>query len=246
MNRRDFIINSIVMIGGLPFLEYIKMVLASEKSLNSNVGEKKMKVLLINGSCHKDGTTFTALKEIANTLKKDNIDSEIIQLGPDAQQDCIACGYCREHDKCVFNDIANEIIEKMKTSDALIVGSPVYYAHPSGRVLSVLDRVFYAGGRFLKHKPAASVAVARRAGTTATIDVLNKYFTINQMPVVSSTYWNMVFGANAQDAKEDKEGLQTMRNLAHNMANVLKIIGEAKNMNFEEVIEKGAKTNFVR
>ena len=205
-----------------------------------------MKVLLVNGSCHKDGTTFAALSEIAETLKKENIDSEIVQLGPDAQQDCVACGYCREHNKCAFNDIANEIIEKMKTSDALIVGSPVYYAHPSGRVLSVLDRVFYAGGSFLKHKPAAAVAVARRAGTTATIDVLNKYFTINQMPVISSTYWNVVFGAKAADTKEDAEGLQTMRNLAQNMANVLKAIEAAKNVDWDKAIEKTARTNFVR
>ena len=205
-----------------------------------------MKVLLVNGSCHKDGTTFAALSEIATTLKKENIDSEIVQLGPDAQQDCVACGYCREHNKCAFNDIANEIIEKMKTSDALIVGSPVYYAHPSGRVLSVLDRVFYAGGSFLKHKPAAAVAVARRAGTTATIDVLNKYFTINQMPVISSTYWNMVFGANAKDTEEDAEGLQTMRNLAQNMANALKVIAAAKDVDWDAAIEKTARTNFVR
>lgn len=205
-----------------------------------------MKVLLVNGSCHKDGTTFTALSEIATTLKEENIDSEIVQLGPDAQQDCMACGYCIEHNKCVFNDIANEIIEKMKKADALIVGSPVYYAHPSGRLLSVLDRVFYAGGSFLKHKPAAAIAVARRAGTTATIDVLNKYFTINQMPIVSSTYWNVLFGANAKDTEEDAEGLQTMRNLAHNMANALKVIAAAKDVDWNEAIEKTARTNFVR
>lgn len=205
-----------------------------------------MKVLLVNGSCHKDGTTFTALSEIATTLKEENIDSEIVQLGPDAQQDCVACGYCIEHNKCVFNDIANEIIEKMKKADALIVGSPVYYAHPSGRLLSVLDRVFYAGGSFLKHKPAAAIAVARRAGTTATIDVLNKYFTINQMPIVSSTYWNVLFGANAKDTEEDAEGLQTMRNLAHNMANALKVIAAAKDVDWNEAIEKTARTNFVR
>lgn len=205
-----------------------------------------MKVLLVNGSCHKDGTTFAALSEIATTLKEENIDSEIVQLGPDAQQDCVACGYCREHNKCVFNDIANEIIEKMKKADALIVGSPVYYAHPSGRLLSVLDRVFYAGGSFLKHKPATAIAVARRAGTTATIDVLNKYFTINQMPIVSSTYWNVLFGANAKDTEEDAEGLQTMRNLAHNMANALKVIAAAKDVDWNEAIEKTARTNFVR
>ena len=161
---------------------------------------------------------------------------------------CIGCGACRKTGNgCVFkDDIVNEVIEKAKDADGFIFGSPVYFAHPSGRLMSFMDRVFYAGGSFLKHKPAAAVAVARRAGTTATIDVLNKYFTINQMPVISSTYWNMVFGANAKDTEEDAEGLQTMRNLAQNMANALKVIAAAKDVDWDADIEKTARTNFVR
>ena len=152
-----------------------------------------MKVLLVNGSCNKNGCTFRALTEIEKILNKENVETEIIQLGSNAVRDCIGCHGCAKNsNKCVFDDdIVNEIIEKAKSSDGFIFGSPVYYAHPSGRLLSVMDRVFYAGGKFLAYKPAAAVVSARRAGTTASIDVINKYFTINKMPVVSSLYWNM-------------------------------------------------------
>ena len=185
-----------------------------------------MKVLLINGSCNKNGCTFRALTEIENILKKEKIETEIMQLGSNPIKDCIGCRGCAQNgNKCVFNDdIVNEIIEKAKTSDGFIFGSPVYYAHPSGRLLCVLDRVFYAGGKFLAYKPGAAVVSARRAGTTAAIDVINKYFTINNMPVVSSQYWNMVHGRKAEDVEKDLEGLQTMRTIAKNLIWLLKSI----------------------
>lgn len=203
-----------------------------------------MKVLLVNGSCNKNGCTFRALTEIATVLNKENIETEIIQLGSDPIKDCIGCCGCAKNgNKCVFdNDIVNEIIEKAKTSDGFIFGSPVYYAHPSGRLLSVLDRVFYAGGKFLAYKPGAAVVSARRAGTTAAIDVINKHFTINKMPVVSSMYWNMVHGTKAEDVEKDLEGLQTMRTIAQNMIWLLKSIKQ----NSVPVCEDKIKTNFIK
>lgn len=202
-----------------------------------------MKVLLVNGSSNKNGCTFRALREIEAVLNKDKIETEIVQLGPDAIRDCIGCRACAKNDnKCVFNnDIVNEIIEKAKTCDGFIFGSPVYYAHPSGRLLSVLDRVFYAGGKFLSYKPGAAVVSARRAGTTAAIDVINKYFTINNMPVVSSQYWNMVHGTKAEDVEKDLEGLQVMRIIAKNM---VWLLSSLKNGHPE--IEQKVMTNFIK
>ena len=203
-----------------------------------------MKVLLINGSCNKNGCTFRALTEIENILKKEKIETEIIQLGSNPIRDCIGCRECAQNgNKCVFNDdIVNEIIEKAKTSDGFIFGSPVYYAHPSGRLLCVLDRVFYAGGKFLAYKPGAAVVSARRAGTTAAIDVINKYFTINNMPVVSSQYWNMVHGTKAEDVEKDLEGLNVMQNIAKNMVWLLNSIKQ----NPVPVCEDKIKTNFIK
>jgi len=203
-----------------------------------------MKILLVNGSCNKNGCTFRALTEIEKILNKENIETEIIQLGSDAVKDCIGCHGCvKNGNKCVFNgDVVNVIIEKAKTSDGFIFGSPVYYAHPSGRLLSVLDRVFYAGGKFLAYKPAAAVVSARRAGTTASIDVINKYFTINKMPIVSSLYWNMVHGSKAEDVEKDLEGLQTMRIIGKNMVWMLNALKQTKYPESEEKI----KTNFIK
>ncbi len=187
-----------------------------------------MKVLFINGSNNKNGCTFRALREIETILNKENIETEIIQLGADAVKDCIGCKSCAKNgNKCIFNDdIVNEIIEKAKNSDGFIFGSPVYYAHPSGRLLSVLDRVFYAGGKFFAYKPGAAVVSARRAGTTAAIDVINKYFTVNNMPVVSSQYWNMVHGSKSEDVEKDLEGLHVMKIIAKNMIWLLNAIKE--------------------
>ena len=189
-----------------------------------------MKVLMINGSSHKEGSTFTALSAAAAALAKEGIESEIIQCGKGAIRDCVACGGCRKHPgKCAFDDdIVNEVIAKAKEADGFIFGTPVYYAHPTGRILSLLDRAFYAGGANFAYKPGAAVASARRAGTTASFDVLNKYFTICNMPVVSSSYWNNIHGNSADEAKEDAEALYTMDLLGKNMAWLLKAIASAK------------------
>ena len=203
-----------------------------------------MKVLMINGSANKNGCTARALTEIEKVLKESNIEVEIVQLGANPVKDCIGCKGCAKNgNKCVFNDdIVNEIIEKAKVCDGFIFGSPVYYAHPSGRLLSVLDRVFYAGGKFLAYKPGAAVVSARRAGTTASIDVINKYFTINNMPVVSSQYWNMVHGSKAEDVEKDLEGMHVMKNIGKNMAWLL----NATKQNEHPEPETKPITSFIR
>ena len=208
-----------------------------------------MKVLLLNGSSHPHGCTDTALREVASALENAGIHTEILFLGNDPVRDCTACGACANiPGKCVFDDdIVNRIIEKAREADGFVFGTPVYYAHPSGRILSILDRVFYAGKSAFVHKPAAAIASARRAGTTASLDVLQKYFTISQMPVVSSTYWTMVHGKEPEDVLKDAEGLQTMRNLASNMAWMLRCIEAGKAMGIQlPQAESGARTNFIR
>ena len=208
-----------------------------------------MKVLMINGSCNEQGCTYTALSEVAKVLNNEGIETEIIQLGKAAYRDCIGCGACRKlNNRCVFNDdIINQIIEKAEKADGFVFGSPVYYAHPSARLQAVLDRVFYAGSSEFAFTPGAAVVSARRAGTTASLDVINKYFTISKMPVVSSSYWNNVHGISAEQVSEDTEGLQTMRNIGHNMAWMLKCIEKAKNDGIElPRVESGERTNFIR
>ena len=208
-----------------------------------------MKVLLINGSAKENGCTYTALTEVEKSLNQEGIETEICWLGAGAVRDCIGCGQCNtQHPSCVFDDdCINEIIAKAKGADGFVFGTPVYYAHPSGRILSALDRMFYAGKSAFAHKPGAAVASARRAGTTASVDVLNKYFTIAEMPVVSSSYWNMVHGNKPEDVLQDQEGLQIMRNLGRNMAWLLKCIkaGESQGIMFPEN-EYTQKTNFIR
>ena len=207
-----------------------------------------MKVLLFNGSANQHGCTYTALTEVASVLNQEGIDTEIIQVGGQPVRDCIGCGQCAGKYRCVFDDdMVNQWIDMAKDADGFIFGTPVYYAHACGRIQSVMDRMFYSGGRYFAHKPAAAVASARRAGTTASLDVLNKYFTINQMPVVSSTYWNMVHGSKAEDVLQDEEGLQTMRNLGKNMAWLLKCIEAGKQQGIEAPkAERSKRTNFIR
>lgn len=208
-----------------------------------------MKVLMVNGSSKPNGCTATALQEIAKVLREEEIDSEIVCLGGGPLRDCIGCLGCMKLDgQCAFNDdCINEILEKAKTSDGFIFGTPVYYAHPSGRVLSALDRMFYAGKKYFMHKPGAAIASARRAGTTASIDALNKYFTIAEMPVVSSSYWNMVHGNKPEEVLQDAEGLQVMRNLGRNMAWLLKCLEAGRNTGVAvPVNEYDNKTNFIR
>lgn len=203
-----------------------------------------MKVLLLNGSPHAEGCTYTALSEVAKALTENGVEAEIVQIGKKPVRGCIACGGCAGKGKCVFSDDGvNEFIEKMKGADGLVVGSPVYYASANGTVECFLDRAFYAGGSAFVHKPAAAVASARRAGTTATLDELLKYFTISQMPVVSSTYWSQIYGGAPGDASHDAEGLQTARNLARNMAWLLKCIAAGPE---PPEAETAARTNFIR
>lgn len=205
-----------------------------------------MKVLLINGSPHKNGCTYTALSEVAASLNENGIETEIFWIGNKAIHGCIACGGCKDTGRCVFDDGVNDVSDKMAECDGLIVGTPVYYASPNGSVYSLLDRLFGICPS-LAHKPAAAVASARRGGTTATIDGINKYFTIRQMPVVSSTYWNNVHGNTPEEVKQDKEGLQTMRNLGKNMAWLIKCIDAGKKAGIDiPVAESSEKTNFIR
>lgn len=191
-----------------------------------HITSNPMKVLMINGSPRRLGNTHLALTEIQNTLATEGIDSEIVWIGNRAMQGCIACTKCRELGHCVFQDqIYTEIREKLKTADGLIIGSPVYYAGPNGSLCALLDRLFYSTpAEYTRYKPAAAVVALRRAGATAALDRLNKYFSICNMPVVSSQYWNMAHGRAEGEAVQDAEGMQTMRTLGRNMAWLLKNI----------------------
>ncbi len=205
-----------------------------------------MKVIMINGSPHKNGTTYRALLEVATSLKENGIDYEIITVGNQKVVGCDVCGACSKMGKCAKNDIVNELIEKIERADGLVIGSPVYYASLNGSLKSLLDRLFFAKKSFA-YKPAAAVAVARRAGTTATLDIINKYFMLSNMPIVSSQYWNMVFGSNGEQAEYDQEGLQTMQILGKNMAWLIKCIknGEKSGILPPEE-EKHLRTNFYK
>lgn len=208
-----------------------------------------MKVLMLNGSPHKEGCTYRALQEVAGELNKAGIDTEILHVGGDDVHGCMGCGACSRKGKCVYdNDKVNQAVELMKTCDGLVVGSPVHYAAASGAITSFLDRFFYSGGAYTAHKPAAAIASARRAGTTATLDQLNKYFMFSQMPVVSSQYWNMVHGSKAEDVEKDEEGLQIMRTLGRNMAWMLKCIeaGKEKGIEIPGAEAERKRTNFIR
>ncbi len=205
-----------------------------------------MKVLLVNGSSRKDGCTGTALAEVARALNEEGIDSEMFFIGNEAIPDCIACRKCKQTGKCVFDDAVNAFVEKAKLADGFVFGSPVYFAHPSARLLTFMDRAFYSGGSAFAFKPAAAVLSARRAGTTASFDVINKYFTICSMPVVSSTYWNHVYGQQPEEVQEDKEGLMTMFNIGKNMAWLLKCIALGKQNGLDHPENQKVLTNFTR
>ena len=187
------------------------------------------KVILLNGSPKAHGCTATALDEMIRTFAEEGIETELIHVGNKAIRGCAACGYCAKNGKCVFDDdLVNETARKLEEADGLVIGSPVYYGSPNGTILSFMDRLFYSTS-FSKHmKVGAAVVSCRRGGNTASFDVLNKYFTISGMPVASSTYWNQVHGFTAEDVKKDLEGLQTMRNLARNMAFLIRAIADAK------------------
>ena len=202
-----------------------------------------MKVVLINGSPHRKGNTFIALSEVAGALEKEGVQTEIIQLGIKAVQGCIACNKCAELGHCVFQDtLYNQVREALQEADGIVVGSPVYYAGPNGALCALLDRVFYSCSELLAYKAGASVAVCRRGGASATFDRLNKYFTILNMPVVSSQYWNSVHGMRPGEATEAAEGLQTMRMLGRNMAWLLKGVKREE----RPEPELRVMTNFIR
>lgn len=206
-----------------------------------------MKVLLLNGSPHEKGCTYTALTEIAGALAADGVDTEILWLGRDATIGCTACGACSKLGKCVHDDVVNVAAEKMKTCDGLIVGAPVHYAAASGHITCALDRLFYSAGHTMRYKPAAAIVSARRAGTTAALDQLNKYFTISQMPIVSSCYWNMVHGAFGDQCLQDAEGMNTMDVLGRNMAYMLRCQEAARNAGIQPPAQEPLVfTNFIR
>jgi multimeric flavodoxin WrbA len=210
-----------------------------------------MKVLLVNGSPHENGCTYTALTEVAKTLNEEGINTEIFWIGIKPLAGCIACKTCAKTGHCAFDDCVNDFLDIAKDADGFIFGSPVHYAAASGAITSFMDRVFYAdllsGGQSFYLKPAAAVVSARRAGTTAALDQLNKHFTISEMPVISSRYWNMVHGAAPDDVKKDLEGLQIMRVLARNMAWFLKCKEAGRKAGVQlPAKEKSIYTNFIR
>lgn len=205
-----------------------------------------MRVLLINGSPRNEGNTFLALSEVAKTLNEEGVETVIVGIGKKAVQGCIACGMCGRTGRCTFNDdLYGKIFSIIKDGiDGLIVGSPVYYGGPNGSVCALMDRICYSLNGYLKFKPAASVAVCRRGGASATFDRLNKYFTILNMPVVSSQYWNMVYGQTPGQATLDEEGMQTMRTLGRNMAWMIKKLNVSEDGHPE--LEQPVWTNFIR
>ena len=204
-----------------------------------------MKVLLINGSPRKEGNTHIALSEVAGALRAGGAETEIVPIGTKAIQGCIACNRCAELGRCVFDDGPYRTIrEKLAAADGIVVGSPVYYAGPNGSLCALLDRLFYSSSRLLRHKPAAAVVVCRRGGASAAVDRLNKYFTINDMPVVPSQYWNSVHGRLPGEAALDAEGLQTMRTLGRNMVWMLKNMKNGGEPAPER--EEAVRTSFIR
>ncbi len=210
-----------------------------------------MKVLLVNGSPNKEGCTYVALSEVAKTLNSEGIETEIFHIGQKPIAGCLGCGKCGTLGRCVFNDAVNECLEKLDQFDGFVFGSPVYYASANGALSAFMDRLFIAESRTGKNafylKPAAAVVSARRGGTTTALDQLNKYFTISQMPVVSSQYWNMVHGNTPDEVRQDAEGLQTMRTLARNMAYLLKCKEAGAKMGVATPErEKVVRTNFIR
>lgn len=206
-----------------------------------------MKVLLINGSPHKEGCTYTALREVAEQLEKHGIETNIFHVGNKPIRGCIGCGGCIGKGNCVFDDdTVNEGIELAKEADGYVFGTPVHYAAASGMITSFLDRMFYGKGQFYEYKPGAAVVSCRRGGASATFDQLNKYFTINSMPIVSSQYWNSVHGNTPEEVRKDLEGMQIMRTLADNMAWLLKCIEAAKGVVPYPEKEETVKTNFIR
>lgn len=206
-----------------------------------------MKVLLVNGSPHEFGCTYTALDEARKELLAKSVEAEIFWVGNKAISGCIGCGSCRKLGKCCIDDCVNEFVQKAKEADGFIFGSPVHYAAASGAITAFMDRAFYSGGAVLCGKPAAAVVSCRRGGASAAFDQMNKYFSINCMPIVTSNYWNQVHGSTPDEVMKDEEGVQTVRVLADNMAWLLKCIGLGANNDIPFLQpEPKIKTNFIR
>ncbi len=206
-----------------------------------------MKVLLVNGSPHEKGCTYTALSEVAGALEKQGIETEIFWVGTDPIAGCIGCGACAHLGECFRKDKVNEFVKMAKEADGFVFGSPVHYAAASGAITSFMDRAFYFGKGYMEGKPAACVVSCRRGGATASVDQLNKYFMISGMPIVPSQYWNIVHGSTPDDVRQDGEGLQTMRTLGNNMAWMMKCIalGRENGVVYPEK-EPAIRTSFIR
>ena len=205
-----------------------------------------MKVLLLNGSPHVRGNTALALHEMEKTFAENGIETELIQVGSRSIRGCMACGYCAEHGKCVIDDLVNEVAGKFREADGLVVASPVYYASANATLIALLDRLFFSRSYETRMKVGASVVVCRRGGASAAFDELNKYFTISNMPVVSSQYWNSVHGLEPGEAAQDAEGLQTVRVLARNMSFLIKSIALGKEQFGLPAQEEPVFTHFIR
>lgn len=251
MDRREFIKKSAkATAGGIllttPFNKIVAMGKEeTEKELSNN---NKMRVLLINGSPRRKGNTFTALSEVAKTLEQQGIETEIVQIGAKGVRGCVACNQCKIKSlgRCVFDDdVCNSIVEKLDMVDAIIVGSPVYYGQPNGSVLALIQRMCYSAGDKMQNKPAAAVCVCRRGGATAALQTMNMPFQMMNMPIVTSQYWNIVYGMSEGQAALDKEGMQTMRTLANNMSWLLRKIHTDGNPNYPKR-EHSQSMNFIR
>lgn len=206
-----------------------------------------MKALLLNGSPHEHGCTYTALCEVEKALHAHGIETEFMWLGKQPVQGCVACGGCKNTGRCVFNDGVNRLIDRLDEFDALVIGSPVYYSAPAGQLVAFLNRLFYAGGGKMAHKIAAAVVSCRRGGSTATFEQLNQYFGISNMIVATSQYWNQVHGACPEDVLRDEEGLQTMRTLGENIAWLCRLLENGRQTGIEPpAYEPKARTNFIR
>lgn len=205
-----------------------------------------MKVLIINGSPHENGTTRTALGSAANALNEAGIETEILWLGNDAIGGCMGCGYCRKNGKCIREDVVNTVVNRLEEFDGFIFGSPVHYAAASGAITSFMDRLFYVASSKMRLKPAAAIVCCRRGGASAAFDQLNKYFSISEMPIVTSNYWNQVHGTNGDEALRDEEGIQTAGMIGKNMAYLIKCIKAAENAGIlPPEKEPKKKTNFI-
>ncbi|MDD3153968.1 MAG: flavodoxin family protein [Victivallaceae bacterium] len=247
MSRRD----ALKMLGAVAIGSAlgIKGAQAAEIPSRKQEEKKAMKVILVNGSPHKKGCTFTALSEVAATLNKHKIETEIFWIGNDIQGGCIACDFCRKNARCFRPDSVNSFVEKAKLSDGFIFGSPVHYAAPSGSMLSFMIRAFFStgGSDVFTNKPAASVVSCRRAGSTGALDTMNKFYPINGMPMVPSQYWNMVHGNRPEEVRQDLEGLQIMRTLAEKMAWMLQNIAAGRLAQLPAPTKEApVRTNFIR